>query len=57
MKEDFIQLFSAGMLQINKLANITLIDKKKPVAEKGMYLRSTQAVNMISTENQKLNML
>ena len=47
IKDEYIRLYSAGLLQINKLANITLVDKKNPVAEKAMYLRATQAVDII----------
>ena len=55
MKTDFIRPFSAGLLQINKLANVTLIDKEDPILEKGMYLRASQQVEIISDENKKLN--
>ena len=57
IKDEFIRIFSAGLLQINMLANITLVDKKKPSAQQAMYLRANQAIDIMSHANKELNML
>ena len=37
---EFVSTFSYGFLQINFLANLTLVDKDDPVAEKTLHLRA-----------------
>ena len=57
IKDEFIRIFSSGLLQINMLANVTLVDKENPTAQEGMYLQAGQAIKIMSTANKKLNML
>lgn len=53
----FLDLFSEGLLQVNFLANLTLVDPMDPLVEKGMYLRGAQSIKLISEHNPKLNMM
>ena len=46
-KEKFIDEFAYGLLQINFLANLTLVDYKDPIAEKTIYLRAKQSLPLI----------
>ena len=57
IRDEFIRIFSAGLLQINMLANITLVDKKNPTAQNAMYLRASQAISIMSSANKELNIL
>ena len=41
VKEFFIDIFSQGLLQIDFMANLTLIDDADPLAEKIFYLNKT----------------
>ena len=56
-KDDFIDRFAYGLLQINFLANLTLVDYKSPIAERTIYLRAEQSVPLIQQENAKFNIL
>lgn len=38
IKKEFVDVFSSGILQIDFVANLTLIDKTSPVAEKLFHL-------------------
>ena len=37
IETEFLDIFSSGLLQINFLANLTLVDHKNPIAERIFY--------------------
>lgn len=47
MKTEFIDVFSDGLLQINFMANLTLVDDKEPLAEKIFYLSKNESLRII----------
>lgn len=54
---EFVETFSYGFLQINFLANLTLIDHDDPIAEKTLHLRAVQSVPIINRYNHAFNIL
>lgn len=57
MKNNFIDMFTQGMLQTNFLANKTLIDKDQPVFDSILYLRLPQTKALIEKHNSKFDVL
>lgn len=57
MKTEFIDVFSDGLLQINFMANLTLVDNKEPLAEKIFYLSKNESLKIIKDFNGKFNIL
>lgn len=45
---EFVRVFSSGILQINFSANLTLIDHKEPMAERIFYLDRERSMNIIN---------
>ena len=43
LSTEFVEIMTPGLLQTNFLANLTLIDEKKPLVERFYYLRTAQA--------------
>ena len=54
---EFVTTFSYGFLQINFLANLTLVDADDPVAEKTIHLRAGQSLEILQHYNKKFNIL
>ena len=57
MKDNFIDLFTPGMLQTNFLANVTLIDSQEPVFDSILYMRLAQTKTIIENHNSKFDVL
>ena len=57
LSTEFVEIMTPGLLQTNFLANLTLIDKKKPLVEKFYYLRTAQAGQAIKKCNCYMDML
>ena len=57
LRTDFLDVFTKGLLQINTMASLNLIDADEPGLEKVMYLRGPQSVKFMSDNNARLNML
>ncbi len=54
---EFIDLFSSGLLWIDFLGNLTLVDHKNAMLEKVYYFSRLQTAKMIIKENNNLNLL
>lgn len=54
---EFIDLFSSGLLWIDFLGNLTLVDHKNAMLEKVYYFDRLQTAKMIIKENNNLNVL
>ena len=55
--DDFINVFSWGLLQVNFVANLTLVDSKRPTAERLFYLSFEKSGALINQENSKFNIM
>ena len=47
IETEFLDIFSTGLLQVNFLANLTLVDYKDPIAEKIFYESASKSLHMI----------
>ena len=55
--DEFLNVFSWGLLQVNFLANYTLVDYKKPLAERIFYLSFPKSGHLINEQNSKFNIM
>ena len=46
--DEFINIFSWGLLQVNFMANLTLVDSKRPLAERVFYLNFEKSGHLIN---------
>lgn len=52
---EFVNIFSVGVLQINFMANLTLMDHKEPMAERVFYLDRARSAKIVTKQNSKFN--